>query len=217
MAKLSQGINGPFSGKVGAVVGYTWKGIAVMRGRPSPRTKPFTPKELNHQAKFRLMNRFLIPANGLLNETFAHLAIGMSAFNKAFSYNVKNAITGLHPNLTIDYGMVLISRGDLPKAESPAVRSPSPGILQFTWNDNSGKGKARDSDKAFVAVFEETSGQWSFQLDIATRNQEKCEINLEKFSAKPVYGFIGFLSADRKDASDSQFVGLAMTQQLSQE
>ena len=85
MAKLSQGINGPFFGKVGAVVGYTWKGIPVMRGLPTPRSKPFTQKELNQQAKFRIMNRFLTPAIGLLNVTFAHLAIGMSAFNKAFS------------------------------------------------------------------------------------------------------------------------------------
>ena len=97
MAKLSQGINGPFSGKVGAVVGYTWKGIPVMRGRPSTRTKPFTPKELNQQAKFRIMNKFLRPATDLLNVTLAHLAVRMSAFNKAFSYNIKMPSQVLHP------------------------------------------------------------------------------------------------------------------------
>jgi len=208
MAKLSQGINGPFSGKVGAVVGYTWRGLAVMRGRPSPRTKPFTPKELNHQAKFRLMNRFLIPVNGLLNVTFAHLAIGMSAFNKAFSFNVKNAITGFHPNLAIDYGMALISRGDLPNAETVAVHSPSPGIMQFTWNDNSGRGKATGNDKAFVAVFQEEPGHWAYQLDIASRSQGKCEIDLTILSGKPVHSFIGFISFDGKDASNSLYTGL---------
>ncbi len=209
MAKLSQGINGPFSGKVGAVVGYTWKGIAVMRGRPSPRTKPFTPKELNHQAKFRLMNRFLIPANGLLNVTFAHLAIGMSAFNKAFSYNVKNAIAGIQPNLVIDYGMALISRGDLPGAESAVVGTVSPGLLLFTWTDNSGKGNAKATDKAFVAVYSEELSNWDYRLDIATRSQGKCEMLMMNIPGKPVQTFIGFISADGKDESDSACTGLA--------
>jgi hypothetical protein len=208
MAKLSQGINGPFSGKVGAVVGYTWKGIPVMRGRPSPRTKPFTPKELNHQAKFRLMNKFLRPANNLLNVTFDHLAIGMSAFNKAFSYNVKNAITGVHPNLAIDYGMALISRGDLPGAESAAVSSVSPGLLQFTWTDNSGKGKAKQTDKLFVAVYQEEIANWEYQLDIATRSQGTCEMVLKNFPGKSAQSFIGFMAADGKDASNSLYTGL---------
>jgi hypothetical protein len=207
MAKFTQGINGPFYGKVGTVVGYMWKGIPVMRALPTTRTKPFTPKELNQQAKFRLMNWFLRPLKDLLKVTFAHLAGQMSSFNKAFSYNIKNGISGVGADLAIDYTMVLISRGDLPKAESGAVRSPSPGILEFNWNDNSGKGKARNTDKAFVAVFEETAGQWSYQLDIATRDQGKCEINLEKFSDKKVHGFMGFLSADGKDASDSLYMG----------
>ena len=209
MAKLPQGINGAFSGKVGAVVGYTWKGIPVMRGRPSPRTKPFTPKELNQQAKFRIMNKFLRPANDLLNATFAHLAVRMSAFNKAFSYNIKNAITGVSPNLAIDYRMALISRGDLPNAESPAVSTPSPGLLQFTWTDNSGKGNAKATDKAFVAVYSEEMSNWEYRLDIATRSQGKCEMFMKNFPGRSVQTFIGFLSADGKDASDSLYTGLA--------
>ncbi len=209
MAKLSQGINGPFSGKVGAVVGYTWKGIPVMRGRPSARTKPFTPRELNQQAKFRIMNRFLRPANSLLNVTFAHLAVRMSAFNKAFSYNIKNAITGAAPNLAIDYTMALISRGDLPNADSPTVTSLSAGLLQFTWTDNSGKGNAKATDKAFVAVYSEELGNWDYRLDIATRSQGICEMIMMIFPGKSVQTFIGFISADGKDASDSLYTGLA--------
>jgi hypothetical protein len=207
MAKLSQGINGPFFGKVGAVVGYTWKGIPVMRGLPTPRSKPFTPKELNQQAKFRIMNRFLTPAIGLLNVTFAHLAIGMSAFNKAFSYNIKNAITGVAPYLAIDYSMALISRGDLPNAESPMVDSPASGLLQFSWTDNSGKGNAKGTDKAFVAIYQEDSGTWEYQLEIATRNQGKCEIKMMNFPGKPAQTFVGFIAADGKDASDSFYTG----------
>jgi hypothetical protein len=207
MAKLYQGINGPFSGKVGTVVGYLYKGMPVMRARPN-RTKPFTPRELNQQARFRLMNKFLRPLNDLLNTTFAHLAVRMTGFNKAFSYNVKNAISGVNPDLAIDYGMVLLSRGDLPGAESPAVESPSPAVLEFIWTDNSGKGQALASDKAFVAIYHEESGLWKYQLDIATRNAAKYTWVLTERIGSPVQTYIGFISEDRKDASDSVYAGL---------
>ena len=42
MGKLIQGINGPFTGKVGPAVGSSWRGISVIRSLPSPRTRPFT-------------------------------------------------------------------------------------------------------------------------------------------------------------------------------
>ena len=119
MGKLLKGINGPFSGKVGTAVGYMWKDIAVIRARPRRRRKPFSDKELNQQARFALMNQFLIPVKDLLNISFAHLAYRMTGFNKGFSYNVKTAILGVRPDLSIDYPMVLLSRGDLTKAESP--------------------------------------------------------------------------------------------------
>jgi hypothetical protein len=155
------------------------------------------------------MNRFLRPANNLLQVTFAHLAERMSAFNKAFSYNIKNAITGVAPNLAIDYSMARISRGDLLNAESPAVSSPATGVLQFTWNDNSGRGSAKATDKAFVAVYQEGIANWEYRLDIATRNQAKCEMIMLNFPGKPVHTFIGFISADGKDASDSLYTGLS--------
>ncbi len=129
MGKLLQGVNGPFSGKVGTVVGYVWEDLPVIRGLPKKRTKPFTEKELNQQARFTIMNQFLVPLKDLLNTTFAHLAYRMKGFNKAFSYNVKAAIRGFRPDLSIDYPIVLLSRGDLTKAESPAVISIEPDIL----------------------------------------------------------------------------------------
>jgi hypothetical protein len=52
MGKLLKGANGPFSGKVGTVVGYVGD-LAVIRARPKGRRKPFSDKELNQQARVR--------------------------------------------------------------------------------------------------------------------------------------------------------------------
>src|SRR5882757_8108011 len=169
MGKLLKGANGPFSGKVGTVVGYMWNDVPIIRARPTRRRKPFSDEELNQHARFALMNQFLIPVKNLLNITFAHLAYRMNGFNKGFSYNVKAAILGFSPNLSIDYVMVLLSRGYLTKAESPAVLSSEPNTLQFTWADNSGKGNASGTDKIFVAVYDAETGYWYNKLDLATR------------------------------------------------
>jgi hypothetical protein len=209
MGKLLQGVNGPFSGKVGTAVGYMWKDVPVIRARPRRRRKPFSEKELNQQARFALMNEFLAPVKDLLNISFAHLAYRMTGFNKGFSYNVKAAILGIRPDLSIDYPTVLLSRGDLTKAESTAVLFSEPGLLQFTWTDNSGKGKASGTDKVFVAVYNAETGYWQNKLDLATRADSKCELKFlsEHYTRKPLHVYLGFMAADGKDASDSVYLG----------
>jgi len=209
MGKLLQGVNGPFSGKVGTAVGYMWKGVPVIRSKPRRRRKPFSEKELNQQARFALMNNFLVHVKDLLNITFAHLAYQMTGFNKGFSYNVKTAILGSHPNLSIDYAMVLLSRGDLTKAESPTVLSPEPSVLQFTWTDNSGKGKASGTDKIFAAVYDAETGYWYDELNLATRADGRCNLKLPAadYAGKSVHAYLGFMAADGKDASDSVYLG----------
>ena len=49
------------------------------------------------------MIKFLQPLTALLGQTFDSLAVGMSGINKALSYNIQNAITGVFPALTVDY------------------------------------------------------------------------------------------------------------------
>lgn len=215
MGKLLKGANGPFSGKVGTVVGYMWNDVAVIRAKPKRRRKPFSDKELNQQARFALMNQFLIPVKGLLNISFAHLAYRMNGFNKGFSYNVKAAILGFSPDLGIDYPRVLLSRGDLTKAETATVTALSPLMLQFSWIDDSGIGNARTTDQVFVAVCSTEKNLWFYRLNVATRNAGAVTLDLKKlildpspFTEKPLQTYIGFLAADGKDASDSVYTGL---------
>jgi len=214
MGKQLQGANGPFSGKLGTAVGYMWHDVAVIRSRPAKRRKPFSEKELNQQARFALMNEFLIPVKNLLNVSFAHLAYRMTGFNKGFSYNVKTAILGFRPNLSIDYPKVLLTRGDLTKAESAEVTTLSPTELLFNWTDNSGTGKALETDQVFVAMFSSEKKDWFYQMNVTTRSAGFFSLNLAKalldpspFSGKLLHAYIGFISADKKDASDSVYIG----------
>ena len=207
MAKLLNGINGPISGKVGAVVGYTWKGKAVIRSLPKKRTRPLSPLQLQQHAKFALMNKFLNPLLSLLNITFSPVAVQMSGFSKAFSFNVKNAITGTYPALTINYPMVLLGRGDLPNAASPSALSLHEGELILTWVDNSGTGQSRATDKLYMAAYCEEYNSWIANVIETTRSAGTYSLKLDLFKGKPVQTYFGFITADGKDVSDSVYTG----------
>ena len=207
MGTFAKGILGAFSGKVGTVVGSTWKGIPVMKSVSGPRKGNPTLLQLEQQARFTLMIKFLQPLTPLFNQTYGNGLVGMSGFNKAFSYNVLNAITGVYPVFSVNYSMLLISIGVLPNASLPAVTSPLAGKLAFNWTDNSGIGKARPTDKAIVAVFCEELNHWIYNLNTATRNAGTYTLDVPAFSGKPVQTFLGFLSEDGKFVSNSVYTG----------
>jgi hypothetical protein len=208
MAKLLNGINGPFSGKVGTVVGYLWKGKAVMRGLPRKRSGDLSPAQIQQHAKFALMHKFLKPLLSFLNVTYSSVAVQMTGFSKAFSYNVKNAITGAHPELRIDYSRVLVSQGDLQNVLSPELTASTEGILTFSWTNNSGMGSGRATDQAFVAVYNEELNVWVYELNPAARKAGSCTIDASKMKGREVQTYIGFISNDGKDATDSLYTGM---------
>ena len=212
MGKLIQGINGPFTGKVGPAVGSSWRGISVIRSLPSPRTRPFTKGELAQQMKFKLLTAFLLRVMPLMNVTFKNLAVRMTGFNKGYSYNIKNVFTGEYPDLSIDYSLVMLSRGDLPNADSPSAISSASGSLDFSWIDNTGKGKALKTDRAFVAIYCKEKSNWQYKLDVADRSAGRYSMDVKEFSGKTVHGYIGFLSPDGTEVSDSIYTGIVEIQ-----
>ena len=208
MGKLLHGINGPISGKVGPVVGYMLNNQAVVRALAGRSKKPLTPKQIHQRKKFALMNVFLYQLQSLLNVTYAGVAVNMTGSNKAFSYNVMNAIRGFYPDLSIDYKMVLLGRGDLPNVGLANTTALPDGKLEFRWTDNSGTGKAKASDKAFAAVYNEELKDWEYDLNLATRAEGVCVLDASLLKGKPVHAYLGFITEDGKDATDTLYTGM---------
>ena len=208
MGKLLQGINGPFSGKVGPVVGYVLNNQAVIRSLPGRSRRPLTPKQIHQRKKFALMNDLLRQLQSLLNITYASVAINMTGSNKAFSYNVMNAIRGFYPDISIDYKMVLLGRGDLPNIESAKTAPLADGRLAFSWTDNTGTGKAKATDKAFAAVYNEELNDWEYGLNLATRKDGSCVLDTTLLKGKPVHGYLGFITEDSRDVTDTLYTGM---------
>ncbi len=207
MAKLLNGINGPFSGKVGAVVGYVLNGQAIIRGLPGKNNWKSSAAQKQQQAKFALMHDFLRTLISFLNITYDSVAVQMTGFNKAFSYNVKNAISGTYPDLKIDYSRVQVGSGELPNAQSPTVIVSSEGHITFSWTYDKTVALTRPTDQAFVAIYCEEKKMWDYELNPASRKAGSCTIDVTKYLGKKVQTYIGFISNDGKAATDSLYTG----------
>lgn len=209
MGKYNLGILGAFSGKVGTVVGSSWRGIKYMRSLAAKRGNAMaSEKQLEQQARFALITGFLKPIKPILEIGFKNYAIGKTGYNSAHSYNLKNALAGITPNLTIDYNMVLISRGDLPPTPSVTATSITAGRLDLGWENNTGKGKAKAGDQLMLVVFCPELAEAVYSVSDATRAVATLQHALPAdFSGETVEVFVSWLSEDGKDVSNSKYVG----------
>ncbi|MBR7508401.1 hypothetical protein KC216_21290, partial [Mycobacterium tuberculosis] len=82
MANVTQGVNGPPSGKVGPVVFCKWKEINYVRSLPRVNKKrALSEKEVNNRNKFGLMQPFFSPYTKVTRRGFSTHAKNRTAYN----------------------------------------------------------------------------------------------------------------------------------------
>jgi hypothetical protein len=144
---------------------------------------------------------------GFFNKTFPSSATGGTGYSRATSAIMNLAITGTFPNTVISYPDVLISRGQLPSVQTAAAAVNEEGNTIFTWTDNSEMGTAKATDKVILVAYFLELRQVIFSIGSATRAEERAVLE-----TKPLQGFtaetwIGFLTHDERNASDSMYCG----------
>ncbi|OJV90986.1 MAG: hypothetical protein BGO34_22130 [Bacteroidia bacterium 44-10] len=207
MGTIKQGILGGFSGKVGTVVGGTWKGIHYMRSLPSSVRNPRTPGQVKQRTKFSIMIEFLKPLTPFLRIGFKTYADRKTAFNAAMSYNVNNAVEGEYPDLELDFSKILVSRGSLLPAEN-TIAIASEGNLNFTWNDNSGISSASAKDLAMPLIFNKDKGESVFSTEAGERSAGSATMNIpDSWMGDTVEIYLGFISEDGTQVANSIYLG----------
>jgi hypothetical protein len=208
MARPDKGILGGFSGKVGTVVGGTWRGIPYMRSLPKfKKNRTLTPAQQLQQAKFALATEFLSAFTALVNVSFQRSA-GQTAPNVALSHLLTQAIGGIAPNLSVIPGLVMVAKGSLKKADNPVTDSIVAGKLRFSWTDNTGLGNATGMDKAILVAYEPVSGDVQFTVNGADRSSGVAELDTPQFSGRQVHTWISFRSPDGRLKADSFYTGM---------
>ncbi len=206
MGTIKQGILGGFSGKVGSVVGGSWKGIAYMRSQAQSVHNPRTEGQLDQRSKFALTINFLKPITDYVRTGYKHYAHKQTAFNAAMSYNIKNAISGDYPNYSVDFTKTLVARGSLVPAHDAAAVSESSAVT-FTWTDNSGEGNAQMTDIAMPLVYNISKGYAIFS-DYVVRAESSVTVAVPtSWSGDSCAIYLAFVSEDGTLVSDSLFLG----------
>lgn len=211
MGVIKQGILGGFSGQVGNVVGGNWKGIDYMRVKPASVANPRTEGQVSQRTKFTEALQFLQPMKDFIKVGYKGFAVQKTEFNSAMSYILKNAITGIAPNFTVDYPNALVSRGALTGVLNGSLDVSTPGSAGFLWDDNSGSGSALATDKAMLLLYNETKGEVIFTTAGANRSAASQTLAIPTdYSGDTLRAYIAFIKADGSEVSDSSYIGSAV-------
>jgi len=202
------GMFGPHKGKVGNLVYYQRNGKNIVR-RIGENTKPASEKQLISRLEMAVANKFCKSTLPFSRYGFAEAVIGedLSEFNVAMSYTRKNAITGEYPDIAIDYEKVVLSAGPLLQADALTTVIVPEG-LRFNWHAGPELEWPDNTDQAMLLVYFPDLDRSVYRLFGAER---AAGTDVLPISAPLLVGYfeayIAFISADRKQVSDSVYAG----------
>ncbi len=208
MAKLIKGIFGPLSGRIGALVGSSWKGIPYMKMKnvKQPKTSR-SPAQIASQEKFRFMKQWLSPFRVFINIGFRAKAHRCTEENMAFKINYHRALLGSYPNFSMDYSLALFSKGLLAPPLSPTVHFISPDTLQLKWLYSHLPNENFD-DQLMLIVYAPLLHQTDGLIGGVNRSERQKEFKLhEAFRRQSLHVYMSFVSFKKTEVSDSVYLG----------
>lgn len=208
MGTYNKGILGAFYGKVGTVIGTTWRGKNVMRSLPRRTNRAATVLQRQQREKFTMVANFLFPISTIPSRYFGNRGGLRTQKNQATSFLMKEAALHNGTEPYWDFPKILLTRGDLLGLMSLTATAGTNQEVTLNWDDNSGQGNALATDKVLAVVYEETSGLiWSAEA-IATRDTESVTLPLPSYwSGLAVHVWVAIVSEDDAKYATSQYLG----------
>ena len=205
---MNKGPFGGFSGKLGPVVGTTWRGQNVMRSAPSPTAKHYSAAQLRQQQRLKTVQEFLGPMRALLNLTFGSKTGTNPPYNNAMSYHMTDALQQAEDGWAIHYPKVLIAKGDLCAIEQSILQRTAPETLTLQWLDNSSEGLAYPEDQLIVVAYCPHFNYFEYFLDTHQRADTTCELILPvAFEGQAVALWATFYNERKHMAATSRYLG----------
>jgi hypothetical protein len=207
VARLKNGVLGGFLGVIGNVEGYMSKGEYFVRSRRCKSLVPRSEKQLASQMKMTLVNQFL-------RTLFSYVQVGFggsitsersSGYNMAVSFNMKNAIAGQYPDYYLDYSLVRVSEGPISNEGVHTDVSVGEDHLVFTWTPDYNRGGDHVMLLAYAPQLNEAVYKLCGEARIAGR--DVLMMPDETWAGKAIEVFLSFVSEDRKECSNSIYLG----------
>ena len=209
MGTIKKGILGGFSGKVGTVIGASWKGIDYMRSLPKKSSKPPTQLQLDVRARMALAMGFLNPVLPLIRVGYqSYNGDGTTPINTAVAELIKGGITGTSPNFVVDFDKVSYSKGELSGPWTPEIETTVAGELTFNWAAQPVSPVAQPTDQLTLVVYNPAKDKYVFLSNAAVRSALTVDLLLPlDFSGDTVHSYMFFVSQDGKQVSSTFYAG----------
>lgn len=206
MGKLINGIYGSFEGKVGVVVGSSWKGIPYIKSAYKPRTKKVSDKELANRDKFARAQAWLKPLLPFVRQGFKGYSKTVEGYLAAKSYLLQHCFTGTPPDIRIDPSLVMVSYGDLPLPAGIKVEKGKNGSPQFNWNKAAVEGTS-GQDQVMLLAYDVDNKTAYYNLTGQFRSVGSDVLVIDHTPGRIYQLYLAFTAADRSRQSNSIYLG----------
>lgn len=208
MARFSKGITGAYTGKVGNVVGSSWRGIDYIRSLPKKSSRPASEVQLAQRAKFSLSTSFLKSIKDMLLVGYSDSKQkNKTGYNVAFQHFINNAIEGSYPDFTVNYSLVQIASGSLASLMGLEVEESVAQVLTLTWHPDVNRFNAFADDQVLVLLYNPVDNLFSAYEGV-TRGDSSLDITLPaSYSGKSIVGWTFNIHRDGITTSNSQYLG----------
>lgn len=208
MAKQTAGLHGGFSGRMGNIVGYRWKGVWCVRTRPTKMHNPRTDKQMEHREMFKeevrqaayMKEAVRLGLNALADEA------NMTAHNLFVSIN-QHAFSLVDGHFTVDYPALRLSVGPAAPVGFGAPEVGEGNTLSISFEKNPTRSTAANAfDYVYLYAYchELHLGYLTAPVH---RGAKRVAVSLPDIFAGKELQLYGIVQSQRGEVSDSIYIG----------
>lgn len=209
MGRYKNGINGPFSGKIGNAVGVNYRGIDYMRSLPEFTEKQPTAKQLNQRVLLAMVSSWLAPLKVLIWIGYQVFTGSKTPMNGCVSFHLKEAVTGNSAtDYAINFAKAIFSRGELLVSLIKHVLVLIDGILRIEWDNALPSAFNRDDDKVNVVIYNPAKQKFVTFKDVAQRADKRMDLQLPaNFTGDSLHVWMHYVNVEENAVSTTVYVG----------
>ena len=213
MAKLPQGINGPFIGRIGNMVGYMLGDVNVIRNIGKTDGER-TPDQRANEQRLGLISSLSKIIEPFINFGFRSVAgpRKQAPANHSVSINKEYAVKGTYPHQETDFAKLIVAQGNVAPPKNAQIEVAD-NQLKFSWEADLEADGADKTDQIMLLAYLPKAKKAVILASGARRTSGQEILELPEFdTATTIETFIAFVSDDRMDASNSVYTGQVIIQ-----
>lgn len=209
MARFLNGANGNFRGKVGSVIGSSWKGIHYIKGLYKKSTVPATEAQRDIRERFRVLMNFFNPLPEVLKLGFGHIdKRRKTPMNIALRRNFHEAVLKGTDGYALSYPDIRLSSGGLMNPSRIQLTNVGDVII-VDWGANVNWLNGTPEDRVVVLLYNVEQNLFlTSEEEQPLRSEVQATVEVpEDFVGQTGHAWFFVCSANGKRASETRYLG----------